>query len=119
MLEPSTNGQRPTNVPTNVLRAQTAWRVPGMAGLEWQTQWQREGNRAVLPDNSIMLPAWNRFDSSVRYAARMGATATTWTLGIDNLTNHRHWQEAPYQYGHVYLFPAAARTFRLAVQASL
>lgn len=119
LLEPTTNGQRPTNVPAHVLRAQSAWRVPGVAGLEWQAQWQREGNRAVLPDNSIMLPAWNRFDTGLRYATHIAGHNATWTLGIDNLTNKRYWQEAPYQYGHVYLFPAAGRTFRLAIQASL
>jgi iron complex outermembrane receptor protein len=31
----------------------------------------------------------------------------------------RYWKESPYQFGHVYLYPGAARTIRLAVQAAL
>ena len=41
-----------------------------------------------------------------------------WILGADNLFDKRYWKESPYQYGHVYLFPGAARTWRLAMQAS-
>jgi iron complex outermembrane receptor protein len=56
----------------------------------------------------ITLPAWTRWTPALRYDTRMGGTATTWTLGIDNLTDKRYWKEAPYQYGHVYLYPGAA-----------
>jgi iron complex outermembrane receptor protein len=119
VLEPSTNGQRPANVPNWVLRSQAAWRVPGVPGLELQGQLQHEGQRAVLPDNSITLPGWTKLDAGLRYTTQMGATTTTWTVGIDNLTDKRYWKESPYQYGHVYLFPGAARTFRIGFQASL
>ncbi|MEY2953533.1 MAG: hypothetical protein RLZZ401_1620 [Pseudomonadota bacterium] len=117
--DPSINGRRPTNVPSRVLRAEAVWRVPSVSGLELQGQWQHEGTRAVLADNSVMLPAWNRFDAGLRYATRTGATATTWTVGVSNLLDKRFWQESPNQYGHVFLFPAAARTLRVGVQASL
>jgi hypothetical protein len=40
-------------------------------------------------------------------------------FGIENLTDKRYWKESPYQYGHVYLFPGAPRTLRLAVTAAL
>lgn len=119
VVEPSVNGQRPTNVPTHVLRAHATWNVPQVAGLQWQTRWQREGERAVLPDNSITLPAWNRLDTALRYATRLSGHAATWALGIDNLLNRRYWQESPYQFGHVYLFPAAARTVRASLQVQL
>jgi len=118
-LEPTTNGQRPTNVPNWVLRSQAAYRVVSVPGLELQGQLQHEGQRAVLPDNSITLPGWTRLDAGLRYSTKIGATSTTWSLGIDNLTDKRYWKESPYQYGHVYLFPGAPRTFRIGVQASL
>jgi len=119
VLEPTTNGQRPTNVPSWVLRSQANYRVAGVPGLTLQSQFQYEGQRAVQPDNSITLPAWARWDASLRYTTSLAGTATTWSAGIDNVTDKRYWKEAPYQYGHVYLFPGAPRTFRIGVQASL
>ncbi len=117
--EPATNGKRPTNVPDNVLRAMAAWKVSSVPGLELQGQLSREGERAVLPDGSITLPAWTRLDAALHYSSKLGGTATRWTLGIENLTDKRYWKESPYQFGHVYLYPGAARTLRLSFTASL
>lgn len=117
--EPATNGKRPTNVPGNVLRAMAAWKVPAVPGLELQGQLSREGKRAVLPDGSITLPAWTRLDAALHYDTKLGSTATRWTLGIENLSDKRYWKESPYQFGHVYLYPGAARTLRLSFTASL
>jgi iron complex outermembrane recepter protein len=117
--EPATNGKRPVNVPDWTLRARAAWRVMGVPGLELEGIVAHEGKRSVLPDASIELPAWTRLDTALRYQTKMGATDTTWTLGIENLTDKRYWKEAPYQFGHVYLFPGAPRTLRLAFSAAL
>jgi len=118
-IDPSLNGKRPVNVPDHVLRAAVAYRVPALPGLTLQGQASHEGRRAVLPDESVMLPAWTRFDASLRYETKMGGTATTWTLGIDNLANKRYWKESPLQFGHVYLYPGAPRAVRLSVTAAL
>ena len=117
-VNPGANGKRPTNVPDYLVRAQATWRVTGMPGMELQAGLSHEGPRAVLADGSISLPSWTRLDAGVRYDTRMGNTPTTWTLGIENLLDSRYWQESPSQYGHVYLYPGAARTLRLAMQAS-
>ena len=116
LLNPAANGQHPTNVPNWVLRAQAAWRVSGVPGLELQGNVSHEGVRSVLADGSITLPGWTRFDAALRYDTHPGSTATTWTLGVENLFDKRYWKESPSQYGHVYLFPGAARTVRLAMQ---
>lgn len=113
------NGQRPSNVPRQVLRAQVAYRIAAVPGLELQGQMSHEGRRNVLPDGSITLPAWTRFDAALRYDTKINGVATRWTFGIENLTDKRYWKESPYQYGHVYLFPGAPRTLRLAVTAAL
>ena len=117
--EPTTNGQRPPNVPRWTLRSQAAWRVAGVPGLELQGRLSHEAKRAVLPDASIQLPAWTRLDAALRYDTKINTMATTWTLGIDNLLDKRYWKESPYQYGHVYLFPGSPRTFRMTFQTSL
>ena len=77
----------------------------------------REGKRAVLPDNSINIPAWTRLDLAARYSATLAGVATVWQLGVDNVADHRAWREAPYQFSHVYLFPLSPRTWRASVQA--
>ena len=84
-LEPANNGKRPPNVPNVIARAQAAWKVASVPGLELQGQLSHEGRRAVLADESIMLPAWTRFDAALRYETKLGGKATAWTLGIDNI----------------------------------
>ncbi len=118
-LEPAANGKRPPNVPNVVLRAQAGWKLASVPGLELQGQLSHEGRRAVLADESVMLPAWTRFDAALRYETKLGGTATSWSLGVDNLANKRYWRESPYQFGHVYLYPGAARTFRVSFTAAL
>lgn len=117
--DPTLNGKRPVNVPKHILRAQTAYRVAGLPGLSLHADLSHEGQRSVLPDGSITLPSWTRVDAALRYATRIQNTATTWTVGIDNLLDRRYFKESPLQFGHVYLFPGAPRTIRFAVQASL
>lgn len=117
--EPAVNGQRPTNVPNLTARLQAAWRVPAVAGLELQALVNHEGRRNVLPDGSISLPSWTTLGAVARYEQRVNATPMTWTLGIENLTDRRYWRESPYQFGHVYLYPGAARTVRLSLVAAL
>jgi iron complex outermembrane receptor protein len=75
-----------------------------------------EGQRMVLPDNSVATPGWTRVDLAARYTQRLGPASTAvWRAGIDNVTNQRAWKEAPYQYGHAYLYPLAPRVFHASV----
>jgi iron complex outermembrane receptor protein len=117
--EPAINGKRPTNVPRQVLRANAAWKLVAVPGLELQGQLSHEGRRAVTPDETITLPGWTRIDAALHYDTRLNGASTRWTLGIENLANKRYWKESPYQFGHVYLYPGAARTIRLSFTASL
>jgi iron complex outermembrane recepter protein len=113
------NNQRPTNVPQQVLRLQTQYRVTAVEGLRLLAHLSHEGRRAVLPDNSIMLPAWSRLDIGAMLERRLGGVATTWRLNIDNLADKRFFKESPYQFGHAYLFTGVPRTVRLSVTAAL
>ena len=113
LVELATNGQRPANVPNWVLRMQGAWRVAGASGLELQASLSHEGTRNVLPDASITLPGWTRIDAGFQLETRIGSSKTTWSAGVENILDTRYWKESPFQFGHVYLFPGAARTLRL------
>ncbi|WP_418125649.1 TonB-dependent siderophore receptor [Variovorax sp. 160MFSha2.1] len=116
---PALNGQSPTNVPKQVLRAQTAYRFSSVPGLEVAGQLSYEGRRNVLPDGSITLPSWTRVDAVLRYDTKLRGANASWTLSVDNLFDRRYWKESPYQFGHVYLFPGAPRTLRLGLSVAL
>jgi iron complex outermembrane receptor protein len=115
----SVDGKRPTNVPALVTRAYAAWKMPNVNGLELQASLSHEGDRAVLADNSYMLPAWTRFDAALRYDLEIGGAMTTWVLGVDNVTNRRYWRESPFQFSHVYLYAGAPRTVRLSLSVAM
>ncbi|BEP42875.1 TonB-dependent siderophore receptor [Variovorax sp. V15] len=117
--DPALNGQSPTNVPKQVLRAQTAYRFASVPGLEVAGQLSYEGRRNVLPDGSITLPSWTRVDAVLRYDTKLRGANASWTLSVDNLFDRRYWKESPYQFGHVYLFPGAPRTLRLGLSVAL
>ncbi len=117
--EPATNGKRPPNVPNWVLRARAAYAVAAVPGMQMEGAVSHEGRRAVLPDDTIMLGGWTRLDAALRYNTQLGGTKTAWTFGVENLLDRRYFRESPYQYGHVYLFTGAPRTFRIAMTASL
>jgi iron complex outermembrane recepter protein len=118
-IDPTQNGLRPTNVPDWVLRLNGSYRVAAIPGLQLNAHLSHEGKRAVLPDNSVKIPAWTRLDLGASYATKIANTATTWSFGVDNVLNKSYYKESPYQFGHAYLFPGAPRTARLSVQIAL
>jgi iron complex outermembrane recepter protein len=111
------NGLKPTNVPSHILRFNAAYRIAP----NWQlgAHISHEGRRAILPDNSLFLPAWTRLDASLKWDTEISGLKTTWQLSINNLFDKRFYQESPHQFGHAYLFPAAPRTLRIAASFAL
>jgi len=116
VVNPGVNGQRPTNVPSWVLRANASHALAVLPGLRLGVHVSHEGRRSVLPDATVQLPSWTRVDASLRYQTRIQNHPATWTLAVDNLLGRSYFKESPYQYGHIYLFPAAPRTLRLALE---
>lgn len=115
-IDPSLNGKRPTNVPDIVLRAGATYAVAEVPGLSVQARISHEGQRAVVPDGSVNLPSWTRLDMGVSYQTRLSGHAATWRVGVSNLLDRRYFQESPYQYSHIYLFPAAPRTLNVSLE---
>ena len=109
-------GLRPTNVPAQSLKAQAAYNVAAVPGLALLGFVTHEGQRMVLPDNSIATPGWTRVDLALRYSVKALGGTLVWRAGIDNLANARAWKEAPYQFDHAYLYPLAPRTLHASVQ---
>ena len=117
--KPQANGQRPVNVPQATLRLGAEYRVPALPGLALLANLSAEGNRVVLPyDTAVRIPGWSRIDLGARWRQSLGGTTLVWRLGVDNATDRKAWKESPYQFGHVYLYPLAARTLRASMNAS-
>ena len=117
--DPAFNGLKPTNVPAFTLKLQAGYKVAGIDGLHLNGGAVYESSRVVLPDNSISIPGYSRFDAGLRYDKRIGGHAWTLRAGVDNLFDRRAWKESPYQFSHVYLYPLAGRTARVSLQVDL
>lgn len=113
------NGLKPTNVPERSLKLQAAWNLPAAPGLALLAFASHEGGREVLPDNTVATEGWTRLDLGLRYAHTVQGTRWVWRAGVDNVADTRAWKEAPYQFGHAYLYPLAPRTWRLALNVTL
>lgn len=111
------NGKRPLNVPAQQYRLQLRHSLA--EGVQGSASLIHEGRRAVLPDNSLELPAWTRVDLALRWDMSGGGQLWRWRVGIDNLFDKRAWRESPYQFGHVYLYPLTPRTGRISVDLAL
>ena len=109
-------GREPTNVPARTFKAQLSRDISAVPGLNALGGLVYESRRMVLPDNSIAIPGFTRIDAALRYRTGLAGVATTWRAGVDNLLDKRAWRESPYQYGHAYLYPLQARTWRLAAE---
>ena len=117
-LHPQTIGTVPLNVPKLTLRALAQYRWADMPGLRTSLRLNHEGERRVLEDGTLNLPAWTTLDFAAHYDTRMQGTRTEWTVGIDNLTDQHYWRESPKQFGHYYLYPGAPRTARISLRTS-
>lgn len=113
------NGVRPVNVPATSMRLGGEVRPPSWPGLALLAALHAEGERLVLPyDASVRIPGWSRLDLGLRWRQTLGGSTLTWRVAVDNATDRRAWKEAPYQFGHVYLYPLAPRTWRASVAAA-
>lgn len=115
--DPALNGLRPVNVPINSVKLQGAYNVAAVPGLALLGFLVREGERMVLPDNSVSTPGWTRVDLGARYTQQVGSQRWIWRLTVENLSDTRAWKEAPYQYGHAYLYPLPPRTLNASLTA--
>jgi len=116
-IDESLVGKRTTNVAPQAASVYGVWQLPGAPGLSWVNRVFYAGRKAVTNDNSIELPSYWQWDTAIAWRQRVGGTATTWRLGIDNVFDRGYWRDAPTQYwGATYLFPAQPRIFRASVQ---
>ncbi len=111
------NGLQPTNVPSHILRLNAAHHIA--PGWLLGAHISHEGERAILPNNSLFLPAWTRLDASLKWDTQINGLKSNLQLNLNNVLNKRFFQESPYQFSHAYLFPAQPRSLRLNFNVSL
>lgn len=111
------NGNRPVNVPDQSLRLGASYLINPRAKVLLQSTY--EGERAITADNSLMLPAWTRFDFITQWNSTFKNKNLNWEFEIYNLLDGHYWKESPTQYGHIYLYPELRRFFKLSVNISI
>ena len=109
---PALNALKPINVPNHILRLNGSYKITS----DWLlgAHISHEGRRAILADNSTSLPVWTRLDASLKWDTAINGIKSAFQFSANNLLNKRFFQESPTQFGHVYLFPAQPRAWRIA-----
>lgn len=111
----SVNGLTPTNVPDYSVKWSGQYRLPSaLVGAAPHTAYVdviHEGPRWASADNTLRVRAWTRVDANMEAVQTWGHHAITWRIGVSNLFDSRAWRESPNSFGHIWLFPMAARTF--------
>jgi iron complex outermembrane receptor protein len=118
---PGIDGTRPNNVPEVSLRVGTTYRPTAVEGLALSGDVVHEGPRQLrlAGDPAVYrIAGWTRVDAGARWVQRMAGTTLTWRVGVDNLFDRRAWRESPVLFGHAWLFPLDARTWRASLQAA-
>jgi len=110
------DGNAPLNVPW--LRSQTTldWNIPWVPGASLNGSWARVSEKYALRDNSLSVPAYNRFDLGSRYVMRIGPSRVICRFRVENVLDTVYWKDVGEYFGDGYLHLGAPRTFRLSAQ---
>ena len=122
--DPRFDGWHVNNVAPFTASARAVWTAPALPGLSLSNLLALSGRKPALPANlydagayQVTLPAYWQWDAAATYSTTLAGLRALWIGGIDNVTNRLYWREAPTApWGGTYLFPAAARTFRVALR---
>ncbi len=110
------DGRAPLNVPWLRSQATLDWSIPQVPGASLNGSWARVSEKYALRDNSLSVPAYNRFDFGARYALAVGPSRITWRFRVENALNSVYWKDVGEYFGDGYLHLGAPRTFRLSAQ---
>ncbi|MFN7730050.1 MAG: TonB-dependent siderophore receptor [Bdellovibrio sp.] len=113
LLRPDWNSKKITNVPEGSVRLGLAYRHN--SGFRSEGFAIAEGERAITPNGSQDLPAWGRIDTLFSWTQKSENGPLEWQIKIENLLDHRYWQEAPTRYEHLYLYPGRERRWLVGV----
>lgn len=87
----ATNGRHFVGIPNVKSNVLAGYRLPRLAGMFLNVDWQHVGRRPIDDINSVYTPQYNVFDLGVRYTTTVGGKLATWRVTVDNLTDVRYW----------------------------
>jgi iron complex outermembrane recepter protein len=122
--DPRFEGWHVTNVAPLSASGHVTWTPASAPGWSLTNLLNFSGRKPVLPANlydagayEVSLPAYWQWDAMTTWRTELFGLKAAWLGGIDNVTNRVYWREAPTaSWGATYLFPGAARTFRIALR---
>lgn len=109
------DGKRVPNVAAFKSNVYADYAVPQVAGLKVNANWSYSGKKAFDNVNTVSVPAYHVVNLGASYATRIGATAATFRVRVDNALNRFYWRDVTPDLGG-YLFPGATRTVRASGQ---
>ena len=88
------DGNRAIGVPKFQYNLGADWDVPGLQGVALNARMLRTGGQYANEDNTLSIPAWNRFDLGARYSFDVEQRAVTLRANLENVANTRYWASA-------------------------
>ena len=85
--------------------------VPAVQGLALNVRAVHTASQYADEANTLVVPAWNRFDVGGRYTMDVSSHEVTLRAGVNNVTNRNYWASAGGYPGQGYLTVGAPRTF--------
>jgi iron complex outermembrane receptor protein len=88
---PATDNKRFVGIPGYKSSLLTEYQLPVGVGTFLSLTWQTFGRRPIDDINSAWTPAYNLVDLGVRYSHDLLSRATTWRVGVNNVTDVHYW----------------------------
>ncbi|MFH0133758.1 TonB-dependent siderophore receptor [Variovorax sp. VaC1] len=89
-------GRRPSNVARFQANLFLDYRLTSVPGLSFNTGIYHVGNRPLDRANTMIVPAFTRWDLGAAYVTKVLGKASVVRLSIENVTNRRYWSSVNY-----------------------
>ena len=87
----ATNNRNFVGMPDYKSNILAEYRLPRLAGVFFNFDWQHVGRRPIDDVNSAYTPQYNLFDFGIRYTMRIRDKALTWRVTTNNATDVHYW----------------------------
>lgn len=109
----ATDGLRPIGVPSYLFNISAEYDIPVLPGVSVNAAWIHTSNQFIDAQNTLSIPAWDRYDLGARYTTSVLKHETTFRASVENVTNKAYWAST----SGAYLTQGRPRTFLMSVTA--
>jgi iron complex outermembrane recepter protein len=110
-LDATLSGKQVIGSPKSQFNLGFDFDVAGVEGLALNVRAVHTASQYADAANTLVVPAWNRFDIGGRYAFDVQSHEITLRAGVNNVTNRNYWASSGGYPGQGYLTVGAPRTF--------